>query len=109
MSQEGFDINVAKLIKGGFLFTDSGLVKIDKKKVPKGAKTYSIPATAFAEEMGVKMMANIIMLSFVVAITEMVTYDSLKEAILSSVPKGTEKKNLSGMEKGFQYGLELKG
>ena len=108
MSQEGFDRNIPTLTEGGILFTDSGLVKIDHDNIPKNVRTYSIPATGFAEEMGVKMMANIIMLSFVVALTELVSYDALKKAIDSSVPKGTEEKNLSGMEKGFQYGLDLK-
>ena len=107
MSQEGFDINVPKLIVGGDLFTDSGLVKINPKCTPKDTKIYSIPATAFAEEMGVKMMANIIMLSFVIAITQLVSQDALKKAVTSSVPKGTEEKNLAGMEKGYQYGLDM--
>jgi 2-oxoglutarate ferredoxin oxidoreductase subunit gamma len=109
MSQEGFDKNISKLTQWGSLFTDSGLVKVDPKAIPRGVKTYSIPATGFAEELGVKMMANIIMLSFVVAVTQLVSYDSLKASIASSVPKGTEEKNLSGMERGFQYGLDLKG
>ena len=107
MSQEGFDINVPKLIKGGDLFTDSRLVKIDPKSTPKDIKIYSIPATAFAEEMGVKMMANIIMLSFAIAVTGLVSYDSLRKTIEISVPKGTEEKNLAGMKRGFQYGLDL--
>ena len=107
MSQEGFNKNIPKLIKRGTLFTDSDLVKINPRSIPKGVKTYSIPATGLAEEMGVKMMANIIMLSFVVAITKLVSFDALKQAIASSVPKGTEEKNLSGMERGYQYGLDL--
>jgi 2-oxoglutarate ferredoxin oxidoreductase subunit gamma len=107
MSQEGFDKNIKKLIKGGSLFVDSGLVEVDTKKVPKSVRTYAIPATAFAEEMGVKMMANIIMLSFAVAITGLVSYEALKDTIAASVPKGTEEKNLAGMEKGFQYGKDL--
>lgn len=107
MSQEGFDINVPNLIDGGDLFTDSGLVTIDPKTTPKDINIYSIPATGFAEEMGVKMMANIIMLSFTVAITQLISRDALRKAVASSVPKGTEDKNLSGMEKGFQYGLDM--
>jgi 2-oxoglutarate ferredoxin oxidoreductase subunit gamma len=107
MSQEGFDKNIKKLLKGGSLFADSGLVKVDTKKVPKNVRTYTIPATGFAEEMGVKMMANIIMLSFAIAITGLVSYEALKETIAASVPKGTEEKNLAGMEKGFQYGKDL--
>ncbi len=108
MSQESFEKNIGSLSKGGSLFTDSGLVKMEKSSIPKGTKAYAIPATQFAEEMGVKMMANIIMLSFMTAITELVSYDALKEAVLSSVPKGTEEKNLAGMERGFQCGLDLK-
>jgi len=107
MSQEGFNINAPKLVEGGVLFTDSGLVKIDSDTLPKKVKTYSIQATEFAEEMGVKMMANIIMLSFVIAVTGLVSQDSLRQTIEVSVPKGTEEKNLAGMEKGFQYGLDL--
>lgn len=108
MSQEGFDKNMKKLVKGGFLFTDSGLVKVEPKKIPKNVKTYAIPATGIAEEMGVKMMANIIMLSFMTAVTGLVSYDALKQTIAGSVPKGTEEKNLAGMERGFEYGMDLK-
>jgi 2-oxoglutarate ferredoxin oxidoreductase subunit gamma len=108
MSQEGFDKNISKLTKGGALFTDSGLVEIQKKRIPKGAKVYSIPATRFAEEMGVKMMANIIMLGFMTAVTKLVSYGAIKKAVNTSVPKGTEKKNMAGLERGYQYGMDLK-
>ena len=108
MSQEGFDTYLPKLMKKGVLVTDSGLVQVNEKKVPKSCPFHAIPATAMAEEMGVKMMANIIMLGCVVAVTDLVSYESLKEAVLTSVPKGTEEKNLSGMERGHEFGLNLK-
>lgn len=108
MSQEGLDRNIRNLVKGGTLFADSGLVKVNTKNIPKGTEIYAIPATGFAEEMGVKMMANIIMLGFVTAITRVVSCHALKEAIVASVPKGTEEKNLSGLKRGFQYGKDLK-
>lgn len=108
MSQEGFDKNISMLIKGGTLFTDSGLVEIEKKRIPKGAKVHSIPATSFAEKMGVKMMANIIMLGFMTAVTKLVSYGALKKAVATSVPKGTEENNMAGLERGYQYGMDLK-
>jgi 2-oxoglutarate ferredoxin oxidoreductase subunit gamma len=108
MSQEGFDKNISKLVKGGALFADSGLVKIEKKRIPKGATVYAIPATRFAEEMGVKMMANIIMLGFMAAVTKLVSYNAIKKAVNTSVPKGTEKKNMAGLERGYQYGMDLR-
>ncbi len=108
MSQEGLDKNIRNLIKGGTLFMDSSLVKMTSKRIPKGIEVYSIPSTTFAVEMGVKMMANIIMLGFMTAVTQIVSYKALKKAIATSVPKGTEEKNLLGFERGFRYGKNLK-
>jgi 2-oxoglutarate ferredoxin oxidoreductase subunit gamma len=58
--------------------------------------------------MGVKMMANIIMLGFMTAVTKLVSYGALKKAVATSVPKGTEENNMAGLERGYQYGMELK-
>ena len=106
MSQEGFDTNIGRLSPRGMLFTDSDLIKLDRGKVPKGVSIRAIPATAWAEEMGVRMMANIIMLGFVAAVSGLVSHEALKQAVLASVPKGTEDKNLAGLERGFQHGLK---
>jgi 2-oxoglutarate ferredoxin oxidoreductase subunit gamma len=56
------------------------------------------------------MMANIIMLGFTTAITSLVSVESAKEAVTSSVPKGTEEKNIIAFTKGYDYGLsKIKG
>ncbi len=63
-----------------------------------------------AEELGRAMMANIIMLGFVTAVTALISEKAAKEAVLSSVPKGTEEMNLKAFAKGYDYGLsKLKG
>jgi len=108
MSQEGFDKHVGRLVKGGSLFTDSGLVKVDPGALPRGTGLYSIPATSLAEEMGVKMMANIIILGFMAAVTGLVSREALRKAVAASVPKGTEEKNLSGLEAGFAHAGRLR-
>ncbi|MGQ9652848.1 MAG: 2-oxoacid:acceptor oxidoreductase family protein [Thermodesulfobacteriota bacterium] len=109
MSQEGLDKHIHRLAQGGSLFTDSGLVKVDLRLLPKGSSLYSIPATSLAEEMGVKMMANIIILGFAAAVTRLVSPDALRKAVLASVPKGTEEKNLSGLEAGFAHAAKPRG
>ena len=53
------------------------------------------------------MMANIIMLGFVVGINQVVSYNSLKNAVATSVPERTVEKNMAGMERGFKYGRDL--
>ncbi len=54
------------------------------------------------------MIANVIMLGFMNALTGLVSYDALKKAVATSVPKHTKEKNMAGLEKGFQYGMDLK-
>jgi 2-oxoglutarate ferredoxin oxidoreductase subunit gamma len=103
MSQEGFASNIGRLAEGGLLFLDPGLVKPDKKLIPDKVRVSSIPATALAEEMGNRMMANIIMLSFAAAVSGLVSYQALKKAVASSVPEGTQEKNLSGLERGYAH------
>jgi 2-oxoglutarate ferredoxin oxidoreductase subunit gamma len=63
-----------------------------------------------AEKLGNKMMANIIMVGFTTAITQLVSTSSAEDMIAKSVPKGTEQKNIAAFTKGYDYGLStLKG
>ncbi|UCG70236.1 MAG: 2-oxoacid:acceptor oxidoreductase family protein [Thermoplasmata archaeon] len=108
MSQEAYGTYTRHLGKGNALLVDSDLVEINKNQIKKNKwKMYEIPATRFAEELGKKIVANIVMLGFFTAITDVVSYEAMKNAILSSVPKGTEKLNEGAYEKGYQYGKSI--
>lgn len=105
MSQSAYEKYQAQLKPEGFLITDKDLVN------PSGERSFfDIPATRMAEELGRKMMANIIMLGFVTAVTGIISKDAAQKAVGDSVPKGTEEMNLKAFDKGFDYGLsKLKG
>ncbi len=103
MSQAGYDKFSSQL-------RDDSIVLIDQDLVPTSSAPcdlFAIPATRMAEKLGHKMMANIIMVGFTAAITEIVTTRSAKETIRTSVPKGTDEKNITAFTKGFDYGLSL--
>jgi len=87
---------------------DQDLVRLDGLE-GRGIRLFSVPATRFAEELGRKMVANIVMLGFLAAVTGVVRHDALQRAVLASVPKGTEDLNTRAFEKGYQYGQEGKG
>jgi len=72
----------------------------------RGVRCLSVPATRIAEELGRKMVANIVMLGFLAAVTGVVRPDALKQAVLRSVPRGTEELNASAFERGYRYGQE---
>ncbi len=106
MSQAGYDKFVPSLAADSILLVDQDLVN------PEDAPCdhFAIPATRMAENLGNKMMANIIMLGFCTAITHAVSSEAAQTTIGKSVPKGTEQRNIEAFNKGFDYGLStLKG
>lgn len=106
MSQAGFDKFIDQMKEGGTLLIDKDLVQ------PKGVSGdfFSIPSSRMAEELGRIMMANIIMLGFFTSVTGAVSVDAARDAVMKSVPKGTEEMNATAFNKGCDYGLAvLKG
>lgn len=100
MTQESLDKYVADLKPGGTLVVDSTFVK----KVPEGlAHVHAVPITKLAkEELGRDLFANIIALGVINKVTGVVSKESLKNAVLARVPKGTEELNERALTLGYQ-------
>ena len=110
MSQEAYTKYAGELAEGGLLLIDQDLVR------PNGdaqcaqrmrLRVASIPSTRIAEEMGRKMIANIVMLGCLAALDQTVSPDALRRAVRESVPKGTEDLNLQAFERGYAHGQKL--
>ena len=70
-------------------------------------RTFRIKATDIAhKKFGRKIMANMVMLGFICAILELISRESLEQAILSNVPKGTEAMNQQAFEEGYRMGKD---
>lgn len=104
MSQEAFENFSPELREKGMLLIDEDLVEI--KELREDIRLFKIPATRIAEELGKRIIANIVMLGFFTAVSNIVSYDAMKKAVLSTVPKGTEKLNENAFESGYKYGIE---
>ena len=102
MSQEAYNKYVPTLRDGALLIVDEDLVETGD--LAGDVELLSVPATRLAEELGRKIVANIVMLGFFAAVTDVVSVESLREAVRTSVPKGTEELNLKAFEKGHEYG-----
>jgi 2-oxoglutarate ferredoxin oxidoreductase subunit gamma len=105
MSQEGFVKHAENIRERGTLVIDEDLVK--PEQVKKGLKLYAIPSTRFAEEMGAKIVANIVMFGFFTAVTELVEAESARKAIQSSFRERLVDMNLKAFDKGYEYGKRL--
>ena len=103
LSQEAYTKYGHNLPAQTRVIIDPDLVKSDP---PQNPALLSIPATRMAREMGRAVVANIIMLGFLAAVSDLVSYESLKKSVLASVPKGTEELNTRAFESGYSYGLK---
>jgi 2-oxoglutarate ferredoxin oxidoreductase subunit gamma len=105
MSNDGYVKYKDSIARDAIVLYEKDLVKIDAHGAK--VKTYGVPATRFAEELGRKIVLNIVMLGFFTAVTGLMPKEAMRKAVESSVPAGTEKLNLSAFDKGYEYGEEL--
>ncbi|MFQ6065317.1 MAG: 2-oxoacid:acceptor oxidoreductase family protein [Candidatus Bathyarchaeia archaeon] len=101
MSQEAYEKFLPKLRQGGVLILDSTIVKPDEQA--EKYRLFMVPATEIAEKMGVRIVANIVMLGFLGVVWDAVSVEALREAVKDRVPKKYLELNL----KAFQTGVEL--
>jgi len=106
MSQEAFNKFTPEMGKKGILLIEKDLVK--PGKLPAGIQVHAVPATRMAEELGRKIVLNIVMIGFFAAMTGLVDAKAMRSAVEDSVPEGTEKMNLEAFDKGYEYGMSLK-
>ncbi|MGB3976498.1 MAG: 2-oxoacid:acceptor oxidoreductase family protein [bacterium] len=100
LTQESCDKYIHDLKPGGILIVDEDFVQ----KLPAGNfKTHVVPITRIAQEkIGKIIVANIVALGVVVALSGVVSESAIENAVLTRVPKGTEELN----RKALQAGLE---
>ena len=106
MSQEAYTRFAPSLKPNGLLLYEQDLISLDPLR--PDIKAYGIPATRFAEELGRKLVLNMVMVGFITGLTGMTTPEAVRKSVVDSVPKGTESLNTSAFEKGLEYGLAQK-
>ncbi len=97
---------VPTLKVGGLVLYETDMVS-SMPPLPAGARALGIPATRFAEELGRRLVLNIVMVGFFAGVTGLVSWEAVEKAVRASVPKGTEDLNLRALRKGHDYGREL--
>ena len=102
MSQEAYTKFAPELKDGGTLLIERDLVRVSE--MPAQTRIYSIPATRIAEELGKRMVLNIVMVGFFAAVTQLLEADAVRKAIADSVPSSFRDLNLKAFDKGYEYG-----
>ncbi len=102
MSQEAYDKFVPELKPGGVVLIDETLV--EEGSFPEGTTVYRVPATDIAEELGRKIVANIVMLGFFAACTGVVDREAMRQAVAGSVPAAALDLNMDAFDRGYEHG-----
>ena len=107
MSQEACNRFAPEMAPDGLLLYEADFVD-PGEFVGKGVRCYGVPATRIAEELHRRMVANIVMVGFFAALSDLIASEALRESVESSVPAGTETLNLEAYDRGFAFGEDLK-
>lgn len=105
MSQDAYEKYEPDLRDDGVLIYDTDLVRL--KPGRSQIKIFGVPSTRFAEEMGNRIFANLVMLGFFTAVTKVVTPEAMKKALPGLVPKRFLELNVRAFDRGYSYGLEV--
>ena len=105
MSNEALIKYIVDLKDNGILIVDPDTTDVEDVKdyiEEHNINVYEAPATKTAtDEIGLKIVANIVMVGAITKITGVISKQAAIDAIEDSVPKGTEKKNVSAFEAGY--------
>ena len=104
MSQEAYDKYEPDLRDDGILVIDTDLVK--PRPVRGKIKMFAIPSTRFAEELGNRIIANLVMLGFFTAVTKIVSPEAMKKALPGLVPGRFLDLNIRAFDRGHDFGVE---
>ncbi len=103
LSQEAYGKYAEDVSPHALVIIDPDLVKPDPSRAPA---PLAVPASRMARELGRAVVANIITLGFLAAVSDILSPEALRNSVLASVPKGTEEFNSKAFDMGRKYGLE---
>jgi len=101
MATHAYEKFIGMMKKNSVLLYDEELVQLNKKATY--TRRSGIPSTRIAEELGNKVVANIVMLGFLVGATEVVSYEAMEKAVTASVPRRFLDLNMKALRKGYEH------
>lgn len=103
MNQPSFDKFLPMVEDGGLVIADTNLVVSLQER--EGVQVVAIPASAVAEENGLKGLGNVVLLGKLLALTEFCAVETMEAAIKKAVPArkvGMVEKNIKALHLGME-------
>ena len=97
LSEQAYERYGATTLPGATIIYDTLFVSVSD--IP-GVRQIPVPATETALSLGTKIVANVVALGALRSISDAVSWESLRKAVLARAPKGSEDINLKALEAG---------
>ncbi len=107
-NQDAYNLFAHQLSENGILIYEEDIVTLGHRH-PRSARTYGIPATRIAEQIGKTLVQNIVMVGAFAGLVDLISYEAVANAVRDSIPRGTEVLNMKALESGYDYAHGLVG
>ena len=99
LSQEAYDKYLHLVKSNGIVIFDPDLVR---PILVEGINQHAVPFTKIAESLGNKMYANSVVMGYLIALTNLVSKNVVKDVMAKVLPKKTVEDNLKAFEIGYE-------
>ena len=101
MSQKALDMYLEDAKQGSVLIVDPDLV--DTSKIKSDYQVYKVPAMKTADELGLRLVSNMVMLGALAQKLGAITDEALEKAVRSSVPERYVELNMKAVKAGAGF------
>lgn len=106
LTQVGSDKYIKTVKADGIVIVDDS---IELPADLRAGKVYKLPILSTAsEKLGKSIVANIVAIGLLAELTGVVSRQSVEDAVLARVPKGTEDLNRNALNEGYELALQSK-
>ena len=100
MSEEAYQKNISNSNSAATVVIDPDMVQEDRSY--EHARVFRVPAARIAEGLGKRIVANMVIVGAIVALTNLVDVAAVEKAIAKYTPRGTEKLNVEAFRRGYE-------
>lgn len=105
-NQEAYKQSEHLISDGGTLIYEEDMVT-PGDLTARGIRLYAVPATRIAEELGRSIAGNVVMVGFFAAVTGVLDFPAVEQAVKDSVPKASEELNMNALRRGYEHGRKV--
>ncbi len=104
LAQEAYLKFVPEMNPKGILLVEQDLVRLEE--LPPSTRVFGLPATRLAEDLGKRIVMNVVTVGFFAAKSGILPRECYERAIVESVPAAARDLNLKAFDVGYQYGVK---